>query len=53
MSFSRTQKSIALSSCESEVLAASRAASEGILLRKLMAFLTNYEVDMEVRSDSS
>ena len=50
---SRTQKSTALSSCESEVLAASGAASEGILLRKLMAFLTKDEVDMEVRSDSS
>ena len=40
MSYSRTQKSTALSrSCESEVLAASGAASEGVLLKKLMAFL--------------
>ena len=53
MSYSRTQKSTALSSCESEVLAASGAASDGILLRKLMAFLTKDEVDMEVRSESS
>ena len=48
VSYSRTQKSTALSSCESEVLAASGAASEGILLRKLMAFLIKDEVDMEV-----
>ena len=53
MSYSRTQKSTALSSCESEVLATSGAASEGMLLRKLLAFLTREEVDMEVRSDSS
>ena len=53
MSYSRTQKSTALSSCESEVLATSGAASEGTLLKKLLAFLTREEVDMEVRSDSS
>ena len=53
MSYSRTQKSTALSSCESEVLATSGAASEGSLLKKFLAFLTREEVDMEVRSDSS
>ncbi len=53
MSYTRTQKSTALSSCESEVLAASGAASEGVLLKRLFSFLTKKEVRMEVRTDSS
>ena len=52
-SFSRTQKSIALSSCESEVLALTAGCSEGILLRTIWEFLSQTGCKIVARSDSS
>ena len=52
-SFSRTQKSIALSSCESEVLALTAGCSEGILLRSIWEFLSQKQCEVIARSDSS
>ena len=53
LSYSRGQKSHALSSCEAEVLAATSAASEGLFLKMLAEFLFEGNVKLEVRSDSS
>ena len=52
-SFPRTQKSIALSSCESEVLALTAGCSEGILLRTIWEFLSQTACKVVARSDSS
>ena len=48
-SFSRTQKSIALSSCESEVLALTAGCSEGILLRSIWEFLSQKQCKVIAR----
>ena len=50
---SRTQKSIALSSCEAELVAATIGAAEGILIREVLKFVLNQEVHLDVRMDSS
>ena len=52
-SWSRTQKSIALSSCEAELVAATIGAAEGILIREVLKFVLNQEVHLDVRMDSS
>ena len=52
-SWSRTQKSIALSSCEAELVAATMGAAEGILIREVLKFVLNQEVHLDVRMDSS
>ena len=52
-SWSRTQKSIALSSCEAELVAATIGAAEGILIREVFKFVLNREVQLDIRMDSS
>ena len=52
-SYSRGQKSIALSSCEAEVLAATSAGSEALLIKTLWEFICNRVAILELRSDSS
>ena len=52
-SWSRTQKSIALSSCEAELVAATIGAAEGKLIREVFKFVLNKEVHLDVRMDSS
>ena len=52
-SYSRNQKSIALSSCEAEILAATSAASETILLQGCWEFLTRERCTVQIRTDSS
>ena len=52
-SWSRTQKSIALSPCEAELVAATIGAAEGILIREVLKFVLNQEVHLDVRMDSS
>ena len=55
---SRTQKSIALSSCEGELVAATMGATEGILMKEILRFLLSVELkivepELESRLDSS
>ena len=50
---SRSQKSIALSSCESEFLALTGAVAEGMHVRKIWEFLTKQESSMVAFTDSS
>lgn len=52
-SYSRNQKSIALSSCEAEVLAATSAGSEALVLKTCWDFLCKSGCILELRSDSS
>ena len=52
LSYGRTQKAVASSSCEAEVLALT-GASEAILLKEVWSFLINGEILLEARSDSS
>ena len=52
-SWSRTQKSIALSSCEAELVAATIGAAEGILTREILRFVLNADVQLDIRVDSS
>ena len=52
-SYSRNQKSVALSSCEAEVLAATSAASEAFLLKARWEFLTQQKCTIQIRTDSS
>ena len=52
-SYSRSQKSIALSSCESEFLALTGAVAEGMHVRKIWEFLTKQESSMVAFTDSS
>lgn len=52
-SFTRKQKSVALSSCESEFYAMSAVASEGVLIRDAVSFLTGRQARLVVRCDSS
>ena len=52
-SWSRNQKSIAVSSCEAELVAATIGAVEGILIREALKFVLNQEVHLDVRMDSS
>ena len=52
-SWSRSQKSIALSSCESEYMAAIGGAAEGIYVGRLWSFLVSKEVLVSVITDSS
>lgn len=49
----RSQKSIALSSCAAEVLAATSAGSEALLLQARWGFLCETGCSLELRSDSS
>ena len=49
----RAQKSIALSSGESEFVAMVAGSSEGLLVRRLWNKMTGVQCTMEVRSDSS
>ena len=49
----RGQKSIALSSCEAEILALTSGAAESIHLCNMWRFLTNEPTTLEMRSDSS
>ena len=53
LSYSRTQKAVALSSCEAEVLALTSGASEAILLKEVWSFLISGEILLEARSNSS
>ena len=53
-SWSRTQKSIALSSCDSELVAATMRAAEGILMKEILQFLLSTELktvepELEIR----
>ena len=52
-SYSRTQKSIALSSAEAEYMALTGAASEGIGLHAAARFLTGKRVQLKAYTDSS
>ena len=49
----RTQKAVALSSCEAEYVAMTRGASEGVFLRNCIKFLTGKECRIVLRCDSS
>ena len=49
----RSQRAIALSTGEPELIAIVSGMSEGMLLKSLVKFLTKKDVDMIVRSDSS
>eukprot|EP00435_Cladocopium_sp_Y103_P006539 s1805_g2.t1 len=51
--WSRTQKSIALSSCESEYLASAGGGAEGLYIGRLWEFLVRKEVSIAVVTDSS
>ena len=53
LSFSRTQKATASSSCEAELYALSGTCGEAILVGRLFQFLTGEQVQVEVRCDSS
>ena len=53
LSFSRTQKATASSSCEAELYALSGTCSEAILTGRLFEFLTGENVRIEIRCDSS
>ena len=53
LSFSRTQKATASSSCEAELYALSGTCGEAILVGRLFEFLTSEQVRVEVRCDSS
>ena len=53
LSFSRTQKATASSSCEAELYALSGTCSEAILIGRLFEFLTGENVRTEIRCDSS
>ena len=52
-SYSRSQKSIALSSCESEFLALTGATAEAMHIKKIWQFLTRGEVEMVPFTDSA
>ena len=52
-SYSRSQKSIALSSSESEFLALTGAAAEGLHVKKIWEFLAKEETSMVAFTDSS
>ena len=52
-SWSRSQRSIALSSCESEYLSAVGGAAEGLYVGRLWRFLTQKEVAVSTITDSS
>ena len=52
-SWSRTQKSIALSSCESEYLASVGGGAEALYISALWEFLTHKETEARIISDSS
>ena len=52
-SWSRSQRSIALSSCESEYLSAVGGAAEGLYIGRLWKFLTRKEVAVSTVTDSS
>ena len=52
-SWSRSQKSIALSSCEAEYLAAVGGGAEGIQIGRLWNFLVRKETEVAVVTDSS
>ena len=54
LSYSKTQRAISLSNCESEICAATHGASEAILVRELWRFVANQEnVQLILRMDSS
>ena len=53
LSFSRMQKSTALSSCEAEVLAMTAGASEALLVKAVWTFMVQQRCEVEMRSDSS
>ena len=48
-----SQKSIALSSCEAELVAATMGAAEGILTSEILRFLLATNVQLDIRMDSS
>ena len=52
-SYSRSQKSIALSSCESEFLALTGAAAEAMRVKTIWEFLTGQQASMVAFTDSS
>jgi hypothetical protein len=52
-SWSRSQKSIALSSCESEYLVAVGGGAEGIHIGRLWSFLVRKETEVSLATDSS
>ena len=52
-SFVRNQKVVTLSSGEAELVALTQVVSEAILIKKAWTFLTEFEVDMIARTDSS
>ena len=55
LSYSRTQKAVALSSCEADVLSLTSGSSEAILLREVWQFMagSEREIVLEACSDSS
>ena len=53
MSWPRTQKSIALSSCESEYLTAVGGAAEGIYISRVWKFFVKKQVSTRLVTDSS
>ncbi|CAE7834903.1 RE2 [Symbiodinium sp. CCMP2592] len=52
-SYSRRQSTIALSSCESELMASTSAIAEALFLKNLLTSLTKDAVDLAARLDSS
>ena len=52
-SYSRRQTTIALSSCESELMAATGAIAEGLFLKCIIESLCEFGVNMLIRLDSS
>ena len=55
LSYSRTQKAVALSSCEAEVLSLTSGSSEAMLLKEVWQFMVGkrHSISLEARSDSS
>ena len=53
ISWSRSQKSIALSSCEAEFLAAAGGCAEGLQVKDLWSFISKREVILRAITDSS
>ena len=52
-SYSRRQTTIALSSCESELMSARGAIAEALFLKNIMESLTQAQVSLTARLDSS
>ena len=51
--FSRTQSTIALSSCEAELLALNTIAAEAMMVQSILMEMTHQEVGLTLRTDST